>query len=669
MASPTVGERPARRPLRMVKALARPDAATAIRSLADELLEPHGTSDTAAALDKLRRQMGATGAVLWLCDSAGATCALQAGGGGLRAGTYVSFQDDSEIASRLHASGMVLCRDGELSGLEPLVPPRARSHAAAAAHRDGTVALLVLAWAGPVPPCDRADLGDLRMAAALLASRRPDVRADEPGRLYDAIAGSLASPLLVIDRAGVIVAANAAWAGLAARYPEGSATVVGLDCAAVLREGIGARGSDAETIVAGVEDVLNGRSDSFSTSYFSELAGEERCWVITVTPMRHPGGGAVIEHTALGQPAIDALAQRTGTRIFERLIDTAPVPIWIAALDGRLLYGNAAWADPVPEGGDTPAKWTDAIHSSDRRRAASMFRRAALHRRGFDAELRVRSPDGSYRWWRCNAAPHYTAAGEVDWYIGVCGDATGQRHWKSAFEEAAGKLVAAQEDERIHIARELHDDLGQQIAVVGSKIDMLQAHRARTTKARKAQFETASQIRTAVDQIASTIHALSHRLHPAKLRLLGLVPTIEGLCRDESLASGVEVRCAASDVPEKLPDATELCLFRVAQESVRNALRHSGATTIDVALSRQGAQLTLMVADNGSGFDPASASHGLGLFTMRERVQLVGGDLTVTSSREKGTTITITVPLGGEPQAASETLAPTAVEPLPVSEQ
>jgi PAS domain S-box-containing protein len=500
-----------------------------------------------------------------------------------------------------------------------------------------------------VPLCSRGDLDDLRIAAALLASRRSDpAGSDEPRRLYDAIAGSLASRLLVVNRAGVIVAANAAWTGFARRYqvPEGAATVIGLDCTAVLRGAVGARESDADSMIAGVEAVLSGQSDAFSTSYMSDLPGENRWWIVTVTPMGHPRGGAVIEHTPVGQTAVDALAQRTGTRIFERLVDTAPVPIWVAALDGVLLYGNAAWAQPAADGAQPPAKWTDAIHPEDRRRAAAMFRRAYRRRRGFDAEFRVRCSDGSYRWWRCTAAPHYTAAGEVEWYIGVCSDATSQQHWKSAFEHVAGKLVAAQEEERIHIARELHDDLGQQAAVLGSKLDMFQARRARTTvEARRTQQATVRQIRSAVDQIAATIHSLSHRLHPAKLRLLGLVPTIEALCRDESAASGVEVRFTANDVPEKLPDATELCLFRVAQEGVRNALRHSGATTVDVALSSTGTRLTLTVADNGSGFDPASASHGLGLFTMRERVQLVGGDLTLTSSRDKGTTITIVVPV------------------------
>jgi signal transduction histidine kinase len=295
-----------------------------------------------------------------------------------------------------------------------------------------------------------------------------------------------------------------------------------------------------------------------------------------------------------------------------------------------------------------------------------MFRRACQGRRGFDVELRVRSGDGSYRWWRCTAAPHYTAAGEVDWYIGVCSDASGQRRWKSAFEEVAGKLVAAQEAERIHIARELHDDLGQQTAVLGSKVDMLQGgHRPTLQTQRTPQRETVRQIRSAVDQIAATIHALSHRLHPAKLRLLGLVPTLESLCRDESIASGVEIRFGASDLPGKLSDPMELCLFRVAQEGVRNALRHSGATTVDVGLAGKGAQVILTVADNGSGFDPSSTSQGLGLFTMRERVELVGGELTLVSSREKGTTITIVVPLGGEPDAASENGLPPAVSPAP----
>ena len=234
------------------------------------------------------------------------------------------------------------------------------------------------------------------------------------------------------------------------------------------------------------------------------------------------------------------------------------------------------------------------------------------------------------------------------------------RTWKSAFDHVAGKLVAAQESERIRIARELHDDLGQQTAVLASKLDMLQ-------RSEEGARIPIGEIRARVSEIASTIHNLSHRLHPAKLRLLGLVRTLEALCRDESLGSGVAVRFESANVARQLPEEIALCLFRVTQEGVRNALKHSGATIIDVTLSATSSQIVLQVTDNGSGFNPLARSAGLGLLTMRERVQLVRGMLSVQPLQPRGTTVRIVVPLNRDGDVRRPHSRSGAVAPRPAS--
>jgi signal transduction histidine kinase len=235
------------------------------------------------------------------------------------------------------------------------------------------------------------------------------------------------------------------------------------------------------------------------------------------------------------------------------------------------------------------------------------------------------------------------------------------RTWKSAFDRVAGKLVAAQESERIRIARELHDDLGQQTAVLASKLDIL------VQKGEKGFRTGISEIQSRVQELATTIHNLSHQLHPAKLRLLGLVQTLAALCRDESFSSGVAIRFSSVDVPRQLPEDVALCLFRVAQEGVRNALKHSGATTIDVALAATASQIVLHVSDNGSGFNPLARSAGLGLLTMRERVQLVRGVLSMQPARPHGSTLRIVVPLDREREIRPPHSLSDAVAPLPVS--
>ena len=648
----------------MVKAEPPRDIAAAVRRLADTLLDPRCPGDAAAALEQLRLDLHADDAFLWLCDAARASCALHAGSSDISNSLIIAFEEGTEIAARLGASGTVFCRAGEVSGLEPFVPSVFRSYAAAAAvSRDGATAVLAVAWPEVNPGWEERDAGYLRIAATLLAHGLPNASApDTQARLSEAIAASVASRIAVVDRSGVIVTVNAVWTDFATRHgamPESLG--IGINYLDVCRSAAAVGNAEAQAVIEGLEAVCRGSSETFSTTYTCDLPFEERWWIATITPLRHAGGGAVIEYLALAHPAVDDLAQRLGNREFERLAEAAPVPVWIATADGRRLYSNEQWpsesttSDPVRE-----RMWTDPIHPDDRERASAVFRLAASRRRPFHAELRVRSTDGSYRWWSCRAAPRYAATGELECYIGVCSDAMMTRTWKTAFDHVAGKLVAAQESERIRIARELHDDLGQQTAVLASKLDMLQ-------RSEKGARIAIGEIRARVSEIASTIHNLSHRLHPAKLRLLGLVRTLEALCRDESLGSGVAVRFESANVARQLPEEIALCLFRVTQEGVRNALKHSGATIIDVALSATSSQIVLQVTDNGSGFNPLARSAGLGLLTMRERVQLVRGMLSVQPLQPRGTTVRIVVPLSRDSDVSRPHSRSGAVAPRPAS--
>jgi signal transduction histidine kinase len=153
-----------------------------------------------------------------------------------------------------------------------------------------------------------------------------------------------------------------------------------------------------------------------------------------------------------------------------------------------------------------------------------------------------------------------------------------------------------------------------------------------------------------LQEIAAGVHELSHQLHPAKLRLLGLVATLQTLCRALSAESGIRIRWHTRGVPKNVGEELGLCLFRVAQEALRNAMKHSGATVIDVSLMATPAMMTLRISDNGAGFDPlTSPLTGLGLQTMRERVDLVGGVLAVEALHPHGTMVRVDIPLHAEP--------------------
>lgn len=215
------------------------------------------------------------------------------------------------------------------------------------------------------------------------------------------------------------------------------------------------------------------------------------------------------------------------------------------------------------------------------------------------------------------------------------------RHTTAEAQRLSGRLIDAQEDERRRIARELHDDLSQRVGVVSLQLDALR-HSTGDGAVAGASERIGSQIRA----LATEIHAISHRLHPAKLEQLGLETAVRAWCRDLSGQAGLDVGCEITDVPRDLEPATALCLYRLVQEATRNAVRHSGASSVRVRLTRVGEELSLVVTDQGTGFDPAGvgAAAGLGLVSMRERIRTLGGTFALDSQPGHGTRLTARVP-------------------------
>jgi signal transduction histidine kinase len=214
--------------------------------------------------------------------------------------------------------------------------------------------------------------------------------------------------------------------------------------------------------------------------------------------------------------------------------------------------------------------------------------------------------------------------------------------------DLGGRLLNAQEAERARIARELHDDISQQMTLLVLDLDQIAtAHAGANDKlgpvAREALERAAG--------ITSGVHQLSHRLHPAKLRLIGLVAALTSLQRETSNGE-VAVTFSHQDVPPRLPQEPVLCLYRVAQEAVQNAVRHGGAREISMRLVGGADRLTLTITDNGAGFDvKAVEGRGLGLISMRERLEPVGGSLRIHSVPGQGTRVEAVVPVVAAPAA------------------
>jgi signal transduction histidine kinase len=213
--------------------------------------------------------------------------------------------------------------------------------------------------------------------------------------------------------------------------------------------------------------------------------------------------------------------------------------------------------------------------------------------------------------------------------------------------DLGSRLLNAQESERSRIARELHDDISQQTALL--EIDLEQLHHA-------VQGDAEALTRDALIRaqgVARSVHDLSHRLHPAKLRLIGLVGALYGLRRELSQPD-IVITVTHDNVPPALPEDLTLCLFRIVQEALQNANKHSRGHHVAVHLRGDLDQLTLSIADDGVGFDvDRTWRKGLGLISMQERLEAVGGSLKVISKPGAGTRLEVRVPLRTVPDLAA----------------
>src|SRR6267142_983347 len=218
------------------------------------------------------------------------------------------------------------------------------------------------------------------------------------------------------------------------------------------------------------------------------------------------------------------------------------------------------------------------------------------------------------------------------------------RLFKELQEAEAGRLLQAQENESRRIARELHDDLGQGLALLTVKMDLL---RQKPPEAADQLGERMQELLAHVRHLSSSVHDLSHQLHPSKLEQLGLVAAIGGLCRELTHHHGLKIEFTHDQMPAAISPDTALCLYRIAQEGLQNAIKHSGAQQAEVVLSRTADAISLWIVDHGRGFDPrqVQGKSGLGLVSMRERVRYLGGEIVIGSPPSGGTRLYVRVPL------------------------
>ena len=284
---------------------------------------------------------------------------------------------------------------------------------------------------------------------------------------------------------------------------------------------------------------------------------------------------------------------------------------------------------------------------------ADAIENARQNREPYRAEFRVVRNDETVRWIEAKGKFYYTTNGIPERMLGIAVDVTERKIAEDSLATIGRRLIEAQEQERARIARELHDDINQQLALLAVELD--QWNRSSSNGDVHSHAEA---IKGRIMEISRDVQALAHQLHSSKLEYLGLATAARGFCREVSQTHGVKVHFTENGVPRNLQEEVSVCLFRVLQEAVQNAVKYSGADHIDVSLCGNSRELALTVRDAGVGFDLSNPtkSQGLGLVSMRERISLVKGTIAIKSKLTTGTEITAHVPLDKSSRASELSL-------------
>ena len=286
------------------------------------------------------------------------------------------------------------------------------------------------------------------------------------------------------------------------------------------------------------------------------------------------------------------------------------------------------------------------VHPDDRALFVGAVNQVSPENPTTHINYRVLRPDGSVVWLEKSALAFFDEQGKVLRMIGMVADITQRKLAEEALAGVGRRLIDAQEQERTRIARELHDDFAQRLALVAVELDQLRQELPNPPEIRSRMGALQRQ----TSAIATDIQTLSHELHSAKLEYLGIAAAMRGFCKEFGKQQNAEIDFRTHDLPSPLSPDISLCLFRVLQEALHNSAKHSGVRHVEVQLSGTSDEIHLMVNDSGVGFDREAVKErgGLGLISMEERLKLLKGTFSVESEPEGGTTIHARVPLSSD---------------------
>jgi len=326
---------------------------------------------------------------------------------------------------------------------------------------------------------------------------------------------------------------------------------------------------------------------------------------------------------------------------FRTIADTAPVMLWTADTSKSCDFVNRGWLEFT---GHTLEQekglgWAEAIHLEDRARCLEIYESHFQVREPFEMEYRLRRYDGEYRWVLDYGRPRYDSEGNFAGYIGSAIDITERKR----AEELTNLLAQAQEEERRRIARDLHDDFSQRLAAHAIALSNLKHYiidrsadiPALATRVDKLQGQAAA--------LGEAIRLIAHELHPSAIEERGLDGALQSLCNEFSSLSRLRIDLRIDGSTKGLSPTVAICCFRVVQEGLRNVVKHAHASEVLVNVAVGAGRVSLALADNGVGLN-GNGHGGLGISSMRERVEQLSGTFRITALEPHGTIVTAQLP-------------------------
>ena len=335
---------------------------------------------------------------------------------------------------------------------------------------------------------------------------------------------------------------------------------------------------------------------------------------------------------------------RERTAFLRTLLESSPFAILVGGQDHRVLFSNQAFQRLFQYGeqeviGQDPDDLVGLPNDPD----ALALSQQVMSGRSVHRTTVRRRKDGTKVDVELHASP-LMLGGAFAGCFGIYQDITDRVESAAKLRTLRNRLTRVQDEERAHVARELHDHTSQRLALLSLRLAEVKRTSGEADPSMTEAVDTSIQL---VDEIAVDLHRLARRLHPAQLEYIGLTRALANLCDEYARQSGMAIDFSSADVPRTLPPEVAICLYRVAQEAIRNAVKHSGASRVQVELRPSGESICLCVQDAGKGFveRDVTGGPGLGLVSMAERIDSIGGTWSVVSDIDRGTRIEASVPL------------------------